>query len=186
MPKSGQADRASPPAQATVCTDRNTSSTSESGRLYRATCLVDQRLNQREQTTRPSGHGVVPPAPRTGTARTADSARCTNRLSTRSKNANASPSHVSPTDSSASVETRAPCNTNRRSCGREQPIGHHAQAIVRLGRGHRSPRTRHRARWCNAPFAKIQRPFRRAKAKRRARRGLRPRRRMMLRRRSTM
>lgn len=176
MPTSGQADRASPPAQATVCTDQNTSSTSESGRLYRPTCLVDQRLDQREQTTRPSGHDVVPPSPRTGNARTTDRARWTNRLSTRSENANGSPSALSPTDSSASVATRALCHTYRRSCRRGQPIGHRAQAIVRLGRGHRSPRTRHRAPCCNAPVGKIHRSVRRAKAKRRARRGIGPRR----------
>jgi len=185
-----QRNRPLRPLDADVWSSRSSRATSVGGRLYRPKDFVDQRkrpfvprevrrrpdLCQREQTTRPSGHGVMPPTPRTGAARTADRARCTNRLSTRSENANCSRSGVSPTDSSTSVATRTPCNTNRRSCRREQPIGRRAQAILRLGRGHRSPRTRHRARRCNAGFAKIQRPVRRAKAKRRERRGIRPRR----------
>jgi hypothetical protein len=112
--------------------------------------------------------------PRAGTARTTDRARSTNRLSTRSENANCSRSGVSPTDSSASVEDCARCDTYRGSCRHEQPIDHRAQAIVPLGRGHRSPRTRHRAPWCNAPVAKIHRSVRRAEATRRERRGIGP------------
>src|ERR1051325_2016664 len=79
-----QRNRPLRPLDAEVWSSRSSLATSVGDRLYRPKDFVDQRLGQREQTTRPSGHGVVPPTPRAGTARTADRPRSTNRLSTRS------------------------------------------------------------------------------------------------------
>jgi hypothetical protein len=185
-----QRNRPLRPLDAEVWSSRSSLATSVSDCLYSPKDVVDQRkwpLVPRD----------VPGRPAARSTRTDDSTECTRcraaRATHRGRTNRRSSTFYQPTVhairecelftqwsfANGQLDIRREPRTVQhelRSCRHEQPIGHCKRPVVRLGRGHRSPRTTHRAPWCNALGGKIHRPVRRAKAKRRERQGIGPRR----------